>query len=563
MWFRFWAKIFRVPEKEFSSLWKVFWKETLGSFRWSSGYQPEDGRKLWWISLGLFALFGLFPLSVLRISYSYFNAFFLGFTLLMFLILFLLVTNFPSLLFSEKDASQLAHCPVHSASIFSVKFLLLLVFTLPWAISYSIPIGVALVILGFSNEPGNFFLSAGFFLGAIFLVLFLSSSFFLSYLWLLERWGGEKLALILDILQWVFAILLFSMLLLSRGIFGMTSPEVFRQFGKMHGILLLPSAWFSGFSSLFLWHWQGERIWIFASLFSVLLTFFCIRVLFSRFREVFFERVVESLFTPTKKIRKARFLHPPSALFRKPMERAIFLLLSAYSFRDPKLRSTLIFFGLGGIFLMIFLFFLVALPAGLNPVDIPMYSATRNLERAAYYLSLLFIFYFFTLLFLRFQTSDHWRASWVLYVFGGNPAELFRSSIKTLVFFLSPFLLAFYLVYFIRLGFTLRMVFELIFTFFLLVLCGEILLLWKPAFIFSQPTERVRMSSTDILILYLLPGGIFVLDLLFIQLMGFKWNVFYHLLIFVVGSVLLLGIIRLLYPLCEKRLYWVSQEVEV
>ncbi|MHA2609864.1 MAG: hypothetical protein V2G48_03905 [bacterium JZ-2024 1] len=564
MWGRFWAKVLFLPQREFLALWKVFWREALGSFRWSSGYTPEDGRKLWWLTLVLFVLFGLLPLQVLRLTFSYFNAFFLGYTFLMFLILFLLVSNFPSLLFSEKDAVQLAHFPIHNVSVFAAKWVLLFSFTLPWALGYSLILSLYLIYQGWNfYSPGNYLLAVAFLSGGILISFFVDSCFFLAYLWLLDRWGGEKLNQVFDILQWVFTVLLFSLMLLSGEVFGLSGRGISRPYGQMYIILLFPSSWFAGLSSLFLWHWKSEAIWIVASILSIVSTLGLTLFLFFRYREVFFTRVVESLFTPAPKIRKAISFSPPPLFFRKPVDRAMFRLLVTYSLRDAHLRSTLLFFGLGGLFLMVFLFFLVALPYGTNPADATLYAVTRDMERFAYYLSIWFLFYLFTLLLLRLETNNHWKASWVFYIFGGNPSTVFSASIKSLLFLLIPLLLGFYIVYFLRLKFTVRMTYDLVLTFLCLMLCGELLILWKPAFPLSQSPERTQMPVEDFLIRILIPTGTYLLDILLFQVMGLSLHPLYQLFVFLTSSAVLILAIRLVYPFCEKRLYWMSQEVEV
>ncbi|MFN4182137.1 MAG: hypothetical protein ACK4G3_02855, partial [bacterium] len=200
---------------------------------------------------------------------------------------------------------------------------------------------------------------------------------------------------------------------------------------------------------------------------------------------------------------------------------------------------------------------------GTNPADATLYAVTRNMERFAYYLSIWFLFYLFTLLLLRLETSSHWKASWVFYIFAGNPSTVFHASIKSLLFLLIPLLLGFYVVYFLRLKFTIRMTYDLTLTFLCLMLCGELLVLWKPAFPLSQPPERTQMPIEDFLIRILIPTGTYVLDIALFQVLGLSLHPLYQFFVFLLCSAVLIFAIRLLYPFCEKRLYWMSQEVEV
>lgn len=505
MW-KLWAKWLGVRPRPFEAFGRLSLTQALESFQLITASSESIGSAaLFWVSNLFFFIFGAalaFPLLGIRhYALNPFLIFAFTYTFLSVFLLMLLLLNFSAWVSSPTDLEVLLHRPLDSRSYLAVKLLVMLYFTESWGVSYTLPL--AFYFVWIRAVPAALLLL----LGTVLLTAFVVALVMAAYVGVVKRFGLRRLQTLLNVLQMGAAGVVGLLIILQQRLIlqgTQINPDRF---------LWVPPGWFAaGISFLVLMPNSGrlKLLYVVAALVTVVLTYGVMAGLSRGYVEALVEAQSGGEGPLSRKARRApRRPLPLNAYIPRRPQRAMFQLVAAYLWRDPKLR-------LGVLSLaVIFLFYLLLLFSGLtldprtNPVDTSVYAAIRDLERFLYLFATYFVFTLTNYFIFHFRFSEHWRAAWIYYVAPAKPVELFTGTLKAITALVIPFAVAVYSVFIVRLSSRWEMVQDLIILILLLLIMEAAWMAVNPGYPLSEAPEQARASLRTSAITFGVPTAAF------------------------------------------------------
>jgi hypothetical protein len=491
------------PEgRQFRALLRLHLRETFAQFKVSPTARSTTGRRLYALSLGFFALFGVIGSTALYNFRALGPAYLVYLTLGFFILLYLVTTNLTTVLIQPEDSDRILFRPIPPQAYFLSRYLTAALMMMGWLAAYWAPMAalhlwgglyiplltltVALILLGFSVFPTAFAIA-----------------------WAAGRvrrtlWGFSGM----DLVQLgLSVVLLFSLGFTIRWMTptGEQADILWKAPGNPW-LLLLPSYWFLPIGLLGNELLSGFQ-WVAAGLGSVLAVVGT--ALIFRHWQGFLVEMAHRRSAERTAAARAGALIPEAWLAvwaRNVKTRAVARMMVRYATRESRIRMPLITMALTSAFLVVFLLFIAPLPDTLDPVNRSLFSTIRVLEKMLYYLCLAFILLMQVYTLVLTQSSEHWEGDWVWWVSPIKPGVIRNAAFAVVTAFTLPIYAVLVALILARYGWDWRLPYEAL-TFWLFA--GVIVqgILANTNYVpYSRPSGGPLMDYWTVLLVLLLPA---------------------------------------------------------